>query len=84
MAAEEPQSEARDLGLVGLEARRPLVRGLDLALRGGLLAGRTRWMPLAGDPLRTSGERLTLAGELRLLGEAAGRHRLRFGAGLRG
>jgi hypothetical protein len=84
LAAEERRSESRDLALVGLEAWRPLVRGLDLGLRAGVLGGRTRWAPLAGDPLRASGERATLAAELRLLGEAAGRHRLRFGAGFEG
>jgi hypothetical protein len=84
LAAEERLSEARDLALVGLEARRPLVAGLDLALRAGVLGGRSRWQPLAGDALRASGERATLAAELRLLGEAAGRHRLRFSAGFEG
>ena len=47
----------------------------------------------AGAPLAAAGGRstahqrragLTLSAELRLLGEAAGRHRLRFGAGIRG
>jgi hypothetical protein len=84
LPAGEPGSERRQLGLAGLEARRRLVPGLELGLRASVLGTRLRAGPLAGEPVVDRAVRGTLLGELRVVGEAAGRHRLRASAGLEG